>query len=261
MVMKVKISEIIPFHFVYINKVKEAVELMELADDYLFQDDVYPVIQVEKDFILLDGHHRIAAMGLREKKIEAEKLFAFTNAEFALTDTKIQINVEVKNEKIFGGKEIKWADIEDIVPQKKWIITSDEEILYEQKSLITKKIRELTEIKVPNGPEGVNILWQKIIENLGKKNIFILLYPYYNYTNPAEWVEISKKGEVTMCYGIFKPPLYNSDLSKHVQKMEYYLNYNMGGGNLEWIKEELTKKSQRYMYIAEETEDALCIYF
>jgi hypothetical protein len=185
MVMKVKISEIIPFHSVYINRVKEIVKLMELANDYLFQNDVYPVIQVEKDFILLDGHHRIAAMGLREKKIEAEKLFAFTNIEIAFTNTKIQINVEVKNEKIFGGKEIKWADIEDIVPQKKWVITSDEDIVNKQKSLITKKIRELTEMEVPNDPEGFNILWQKIIEKLGKEENLHLTLPVLQFHQPS----------------------------------------------------------------------------
>jgi len=108
--MKVKISEIIPFHSVYINRVKE---MMELANDYLFQNDVYPVIQVEKDFILLDGHHRIAAMGLRGRDIEVEKPFALT--------ADIEINVEIKNPEIFGSeKEIRWADIEDIVHQKEW---------------------------------------------------------------------------------------------------------------------------------------------
>jgi len=163
--MKVKISEVIPFHSVYINRVEEIVELMELADDYLFQNDVYPVIQVEKDFILLDGHHRIAAMGLRGRDIEAEKPFAFTNSD-------IEINVEVKNKEIFGGKEIMWADLEDIVPQKEWVITSDEEKVKKQKSLITKKIRELTTTEVPNDPEGVNTFWEKIIENLGKKKDF-----------------------------------------------------------------------------------------
>jgi len=252
MVMKVKISEIIPFHSVYINRVKE---MMELANDYLFQNDVYPVIQVEKDFILLDGHHRIAAMGLRGRDIEVEKPFALT--------ADIEINVEIKNPEIFGGKEIKWADIEDIVHQKEWFFTSDEELVNKQKSLITKKIRELTEMEVPNDPEGVNILWQKIIENLKKKKIYILLSPYYNFTNPSEWIEISGGGGVTICYGYFNEPYYNpSDLSKSAKGMEYHNTRDMGGGeNLDWIKKELIKKSQRYMYIVEETKDALYIYF
>jgi hypothetical protein len=44
--------------------------------------------------------------------------------------------------------------------------------------------------------------------------------------------------------------------------MEYHFTRDMGeGGNLEWIKEELNKKSQRYMYIVEETESAIYIYF
>jgi len=239
MVMKVKISEIIPFHSVYINRVKE---MMELANDYLFQNDVYPVIQVEKDFILLDGHHRIAAMGLRGRDIEVEKPFALT--------ADIEINVEIKNPEILGGKEIRWADIEDIVHQKEWFFTSDEEIVNKQKSLITKKIRELTEMEVPNDPEGVNAFWGKITENLGEKKIFILLYPFHNFTNPAEWIEISKEKEVTICYGYFIDPY---------SKMEYFTR-NMGG-DLEWIKEELNKKSQRYMYIVEETEDTIYIYF
>ena len=250
--MKVKISEVVPFHSVYINRVKE---MMELANDYLFQNDVYPVIQVEKDFILLDGHHRIAAMGLRGRDIEVEKPFALT--------ADIEINVEIKNPEIFGGKEIKWADIEDIVHQKEWFFTSDEELVNKQKSLITKKIRELTEMEVPNDPEGVNILWQKIIENLKKKKIYILLSPYYNFTNPAEWIEISGGGGVTICYGYFNEPYYNpSDLSKSAKGMEYHNTRDMGGGeNLDWIKKELIKKSQRYMYIVEETKDALYIYF
>jgi len=255
--MKVKISEVVPFHSVYINRVKEMMELMELADDYLFLDDVFPVIQVEKDFILLDGHHRISAMGMRGKKIEAEKSIAFTDAE-------IEINVEIKNKEIFGSeKEIRWADIEDIVHQKEWFFTSDEELVNKQKSLITKKIRELTEMEVPNDPEGVNILWQKIIENLKKKKIYILLSPYYNFTNPAEWIEISEGGGVTICYGYFNEPYYNpSDLSKSAKGMEYHNTRDMGGGeNLDWIKKELIKKSQRYMYIVEETKDALYIYF
>lgn len=249
MVMKVKISEIIPFHSVYINRVKE---MMELANDYLFQNDVYPVIQVEKDFILLDGHHRIAAMGLRGRDIEVEKPFALT--------ADIEINVEIKNPEIFGSeKEIRWADIEDIVHQKEWFFTSDEELVNKQKSLITKKIRELTEMEVPNDPEGVNILWQKIIENLKKKKIYILLSPYYNFTNPSEWIEISDGGGVTICYGYFNEP---SDLSKSAKGMEYHNTRDMGGGeNLDWIKKELIKKSQRYMYIVEETKDALYIYF
>jgi|GEM_PF-3805110 len=247
--MKVKISEVVPFHSVYINRVKE---MMELANDYLFQNDVYPVIQVEKDFILLDGHHRIAAMGLRGRDIEVEKPFALT--------ADIEINVEIKNPEIFGSeKEIRWADIEDIVHQKEWFFTSDEELVNKQKSLITKKIRELTEMEVPNDPEGVNILWQKIIENLKKKKIYILLSPYYNFTNPSEWIEISDGGGVTICYGYFNEP---SDLSKSAKGMEYHNTRDMGGGeNLDWIKKELIKKSQRYMYIVEETKDALYIYF
>ena len=246
MAMKVKISEVVPFHSVYINRVEETIELMELADDYLFLDDVFPVIQVEKDFILLDGHHRVAAMGMRGKKIE-EKSIAFT-------DVEIEINVEIKNKEVFGSeKEIRWADIEDTVHQKEWFFTSDEEIVNKQKSLITKKIRELTEMEVSNDPEGVNAFWDKIIKNLGKKKIFILLYPFRNFTNPAEWIEISKEKEVSICYGYFIDPY---------SKMEYFTR-NMGGENLEldWIKEELNKKSRRYMYIVEETEDTIYIYF
>jgi len=67
-----------------------------------------------------------------------------------------------------------------------------------------------------------------------------------------------------MCYGVFNVPYYNSNLIefKHAREMEYYFTRDVGGReNLDWIKEELIKKSKRYMYIVEEIKDAIYIHF